>query len=276
MDSAPVAAAPPTPGQRFQFDTHGYLILEGFLKPDHVSRLLEALDRAVERRRRQVDEDPSLGRITLRSGRQSARLFYILDDDPMFLDLLDWAPLMPFVRALLNPDPHHCASDAILEHGADLMDRKGGWHIDGNDNGFRGLGRPIPLLQLKVGYYLTDMTRPGNANLTLVPGSHRSAAEPSRDAQMGGEPVPGALQVCAPAGTAILFHNAIWHTAAPFSSPEGRRTMLYYAYEHPWMMACEETWHYGKDFYNRRLTRAQRRFFHGLFFDPPERRQGWG
>jgi ectoine hydroxylase-related dioxygenase (phytanoyl-CoA dioxygenase family) len=120
------------------------------------------------------------------------------------------------------------------------------------------------------------MTQPGNANLMVVPGSHKSGQPPSHaDFERIGR-FPGAVQVCAPAGSAILFHNALWHTAAPFASPQHHRTMLYYAYEHPWMMSCEETWHYSKDFYNHRLSPAQHRFFHGNFFDPPEHRQQWG
>jgi hypothetical protein len=156
------------------------------------------------------------------------------------------------------------------------MARKGGWHIDGNDNGYRGLGWPIPLLQLKVGYYLTDMTQPGNGNLALVPGSHKSVVPPAAEDLQRRELFPGAVQVCAPAGSVILFHNAIWHTSAPFASPEHHRTILYYAYEHPWMIGSEEHCRYSKDFYNQRLTRAQRRFFHGFLFDPPEHRQAWG
>ncbi len=49
--------------------------------------------------------------------------------------------------------------------------------------------------------------------------------------------------------------------------------MLYYAYEHPWMMASQEHWGYPREFYQR-LTPAQRSFFHGFLFDPPEQR--WG
>jgi ectoine hydroxylase-related dioxygenase (phytanoyl-CoA dioxygenase family) len=82
------------------------------------------------------------------------------------------------------------------------------------------------------------------------------------------------VQVCAPAGTAILFHNALWHTAAPYSSPERGRTMIYTAYEHPWMVGSQEHWGYTKEFYNQRLSPAQRKFFHGFVFDPPESR--WG
>lgn len=264
----------PTAAERFTFDNTGYLVLERFLKPDHIARLLDALDRAVVRRRAQVAADPAYARNTLINGARSTRLLYILEDDPLFLELVDWAPLMPYVKALINPMPHYHASDAIVEQGSELLDRKGGWHIDGNDQGYRGLRAEIPLLQLKVGYYLTDMTQPGNGNLTVVPSSHKARQIPSAKDLEAQLTQPGAVQVCAPAGSAILFHNALFHAAAPFSSPAHRRTMLYYAYEHPWMIGAQGHWNYSKDFYNRRLSPAQRKLFHGFVFDPPEQR--WG
>lgn len=264
----------PTAAERFTFDNTGYLVLERFLKPDHIARLLAALDRAVVRRRAQVAADPAYARNTLINGAQSTRLLYILEDDLLFLELVDWALLMPYVKALINPMPHYHASDAIVEQGSELLERKGGWHIDGNDQGYRGLRAEIPLLQLKVGYYLTDMTQPGNGNLTVVPSSHKTRQIPSAKDLEAQLTQPGAVQVCAPAGSAILFHNALFHAAAPFASPAHRRTMLYYAYEHPWMIGAQGHWGYSKEFYNRRLSPTQRKLFHGFLFDPPEQR--WG
>jgi len=272
----PPVAAGPTPAQRFAFDTTGYLVLENFLTADHVGRLTEALDRAVARRRRQLEADPSLARVTQNNGKRSTRILYILDDDPLFLEMIDWPPILPYVKGLFNPRFHHSASDAIVDFGSDLMARQGGWHRDGHEHGYRYLGHPIPLMQLKVGYYLTDMTEPGNANLAVIPGSHKSREAPTPEDLERRELFPEAVQVCAPAGSAIMFHNALWHTAAPFASPEHHRTMLYYAYEHEWMMGCEETWNYSRDFYNHRVAPARHKYFHGFFFDPPERRQGWG
>ena len=268
------AESSPTTAERFIFDNTGYLVLENFLQSDHVARLLEALDRAVVRRRHKVSVDPVEKRNTLINGAKSTRLLYILEDDPLFLELVDWAPLMPYVHALINPKPHYHASDAIVEQGSELMSRKGGWHIDGNDQGYRAFGWPIPLLQLKVGYYLTDMTQPGNGNLTVVPGSHKSRHVPSLPDLEAQHSWPGEVQVCSPAGSAILFHNALFHTAAPYASPAHHRTMLYYAYEHPWMIGAQGHWGYSKDFYNRQLSPAQRKLFHGFLFDPPEQR--WG
>ena len=55
-----------------------------------------------------------------------------------------------------------------------------GWHIDGHDEGYRNL-RPIPFLQLKIGYYLTDMTAGGQGNLWLIPGSHTAMYDPNHE-----------------------------------------------------------------------------------------------
>jgi ectoine hydroxylase-related dioxygenase (phytanoyl-CoA dioxygenase family) len=262
----------PTTAERFFFDTYGYLMLENFLTADHVERLKAALQRTIERRRAEKSQgNPQTG-MTQPKGEHSTRIFYILDDDPLFLDMLDWPPIMPYVTGLLNSKPHHHASDAIVEYSSDLNERVMGWHIDGHDRGYRNLGRPIPLLQLKIGYYLSDMTEPGQGNLAVVPGSHKSFVEPDPE-QLKQGMFPGAVQLCAPAGSALLFHNALWHAGGPFTKPDGHRMILYYAYEHPWMVASQEHWGYPQAFYNR-LPPERRKFFHGFVFDPPEPR--WG
>lgn len=279
MSTTPTPAAP-TAAERFFFETQGYLVLENFLQPDHVARLLAVLDQTVARRRATVPPGHQTvwpptepADLTAINGAKSTRILNILGDDPLFLELLDWPALLPYVHAFLNPQPHYCASDAIVEDPVDFAKRSDGWHIDGSDNGYRGLSPQIPLLQLKVGYYLTDMTQPFRGNLTLVPGSHAVRAEPTVENRRRRDFFPGAHQVCGPAGTCVLFHNAIWHTAAPYGPGEPGRQMLYYAYEHPWMLASMGQWLYSKDFYNRQLTPAQRPFFHGFVFDPPEWRQ---
>ncbi len=269
----------PTAAERFFFETQGYLVLENFLSPGHVTHLLAALDAAVVRRRtgypagyKAVWPPQQPADLTQIHGAKSTRILNLLEDDPLFLELLTWPALLPYVHAFCNPEPHYCASDAIVEDAPDFAQRIDGWHIDGSDNGYRNMPGPIPLFQLKAGFYLTDMTRPWRGNLTVVPGSHLSRAELPPEERRKRELFPGALQVCAPAGSLILFHNAIWHTAAPYEPEAPGRTMLYYAYEHPWMLASTAHWSYSKDFYNRRLTPAQRRFFHGFVFDPPELR----
>jgi hypothetical protein len=259
-----------TPSDRYFFDNNGYLLLENFLSPDHVARLMEALFRVFARRRALLQAGAPRMPSDHADG-DSMRIFYILDDDPLFLEMLDWPPILPYVTGLLNERPHHHASDAIAEYG--LTTRGMGWHIDGHDNGYRNLGWPIPLLQLKIGYFLSDMTGPGQGNLCLVPGSHKARWEADPQDLQRPDLFPGAIQICAPAGSAVLFHNALLHSHGPFTKVDGRRILLYYAYEHPWMIASQEHWSYSREFYNS-LSPERRRFFHGFVFDPPEPR--WG
>ena len=264
----------PSQAERFFFDNNGYLILEDFLKEDHVNALTDTLLRVIAQRRELQEKGiPHTGNTNI-SGERSARILYILDDDPLFLEMLDWPPIMPYVTGLLNERPHHHSSDAFAEYGSDQTGRGMGWHIDGHDNGYRDLGTPIPLLQLKIGYYLNDMTTPGQGNIAVVPGSHKASYNPDAEDLKRPDLFPGAVQICAPPGAAILFHNALWHSAGPFSNPDGCRLLLYYAYEQPWMVGSHQHWGYSKDFYNDRLAPEQRKLFHGFLFDPPEER--WG
>jgi ectoine hydroxylase len=262
----------PTESERYFFDTHGYLVIEDFLSPDHVEALRAAVERTVERRRSTAytrEHDPAFPE---RLEGSNARIFHLLDEDPLFLDLLNYEPMMAYVRALFNEMPHLHSTDAFWE--VESADYHGlGWHIDGIQDGFRHLGWPIPLLQFKVGYYLSDMRESGQGNLTLLPGSHRARIDPAARDLRDPHLFPGAVQVCGGPGTAFFFHNAVWHTAGPWTRPSGQRSMLYYGYEHPWMLACAEQWRYGADFLQS-LRPEHRAFFHGFVFDPPEYR--WG
>ena len=266
------APARPTAGERFFFDNNGYLVLEGFLDGEHVAALLSALERAIARRRSASYARVHPTAFPEQLDGPNSRIFHLLDEDPLFLDLMDHPRMMEYVRGLLNPLPHIHATDAVQEVQASRSHGVG-WHIDGIQDGFRGLGRPIPLLQLKVGYYLSDMREPGQGNLTVVPGSHKALRDPDPEDLRRPSLFPGALQVCGGPGTAFLFHNALWHTSGPWTRDDGRRTVLYYGYEHPWMLACAESWRYPALFLNS-LSSERRRFFHGFLFEPREYR--WG
>lgn len=260
----------PTHAERFRFDNEGFLVVEDFLDESHVARLDSALRNSVARRRRLHLGGEAHTGITAIDG-ESTRIFHILDDDPSFLELLDWPRTLAYVRAFLNAKPHHHASDAIFERGSH---RPGmAWHLDGHDDGFRGLGWPIPLLQLKVGYFLSDMTEGGQGNLCVVPGSHRARLEPDSEDLANSALFEGVVELKPRAGSAVFFHNALWHSGGPWTKSDGERRMLYYAYEHPWMMASMEHWSYPPAFYAG-LSDRTRSLFHGFVFDPPERR--WG
>ena len=169
----------PTDAERFFFDNNGYLILEDFLAPDRVAALYAALERTIERRR-----DPQFRRehepaFADRLDEPNVRVMHLLAEDPLFLEMLDYEPMMAYVHGLFNEMPHLHSTDAFYE--VEPADYHGqGWHIDGIQDGFRNLKPHIPLLQFKVGYYLSDMSEPDQGNLTLVPGKPQGAARARR------------------------------------------------------------------------------------------------
>ena len=216
----------PTPDERFFFDTNGYLVLEGLLPEGLVSDLTHGLTGAIEGRRLAEERGDPLGESKF-TGR-NARIFGLLEEDPVFLYLMDYAPVMPYVRGLLHPEPNYHASDAIWE----VEDPGGGahWHRDGRDGGYGLLGPNVPHLQLKVGYFLSDMSGSDQGNLTIVPGSHHAVESPTPEQRAAYETMPGATQISGPAGTCVMFHNALWHTPGRWGDVGGERITLYYAY----------------------------------------------
>ena len=261
----------PTEDELLLFNTQGYLVINDFLPADLVSTLLICLENTI-RERKKDDFDGDFRRETLYShgitniSGKNARIFHILNDNELFLDMLDYPPLMPYLYSFLSETPHFHASDAIweLEPGRDNPE----WHRDGVGDGFSTFSPNIPLLQIKVGYLLSDMTKPDQGNLTLVPGSHTTTLDLTDTQKARFDSLPGAIQICEPAGTMIMFHNAIWHTSGPWRVKEGKRIMLYYAYEHNWMMASPEHAFYRGAFY-RNLSAERQQMFHDFVLDLP-------
>jgi len=263
----------PTDDERLFFDTHGYLILEQFLSQELVDSLSSCLKRTIQRRKRDGlkglyrTDDPHPSGATEIKG-QNVRIYYILNDDPLFQDLMSYEPLMPYINQLLSPQAHFHASDAIWE--VEDLGQKPTWHQDGpwtSRGGYPDLQVTIPIIQLKVGYILNDMSQPGQGNLTIVPGSHKSNIQVQPHQLSNYDSFPNSIQVCGPPGTCVMFHNAIWHTGGrPWTLGNGQRIMLYYAYEQPWMMASPEPVCYTPSFY-RGLSDQQKQMFHSFVFE---------
>ena len=213
-------SAVPSADERYSFETDGFLVVESFLDRDHVARLRAALQRAIARRRelerrgtphfaRPGVEDPG-----------STRIFYLLADDPLFLELADYPPVMPYIRALLNQSqPHFHASDAFWEEGACAA--RAGWHIDGPDNGFRNLRPRVPMLELKIGYFLSDMTQPDQGNLMVVPARTRPTSIPRRKRSAASTPSPARPRCAARPAPASSSTMLCGIRAAPAPAPTG-------------------------------------------------------
>jgi hypothetical protein len=198
-----------SPLQRYTFDLDGYLLLD------------RALDRrAVDRLRRAVEAqhlprpDGSLDR--QRFG-QGGRMFTW---DPAFGDLIDHPWVLAVLRDLIG-------SHVRLDHAYGIIMAPGTSGL-----GLHGPAEPFDPAQYWIGrmgalrsglltfsWSLGD-GRPGQGGFGCIPGSHKAA-----------EPIPpGAesliVEVAQPAGSLLVFTEALAHCTLPWRGPESRLAIL--------------------------------------------------
>jgi hypothetical protein len=198
---------------RYLFDLQGYVILEGVLAAGEVAELNRLIDAQ------------SLPAPSLES--REARFGGFLAWGRPFSELLDHTAVMPVLRALLG-------DGFRLDHyyGIHLREGTGPLPLHGGNTPydppeyyhFRD-GQMINGLTV-VAWNLTD-TGGAAGGFCCIPGSHKS-----------NYPCPGAIRAAhiaapcvvvpeAPAGSALLFTEALTHGTAPWTAPHQRRSLLY-------------------------------------------------
>lgn len=155
----------------------------------------------------------------------------IVEKELGFSKLLDRPETYPIVKSMLGGWARMMSTEAIIRTKTD--DDPVRWHEDGpNCPPYRSLAVPTPTLQMKIGYFLNDVEGE-NGNLVVMPKSHLLPNGPPADLPQG-VGAKGALAIQAKAGTAVIFHSALWHCVLPNKSDTPRKS-LYYGYCLPWM-----------------------------------------
>ena len=203
--------------QQREFDEFGYLILQDVLPQTKVDQLLEVIEEI-----RPILETHEQ-RNTVRGG---LNIRPVIDKHPAFMELLIWPGSFAAVVKLLGHSSIQLMQSNLIEADPSTENRVTGWHNDGGVptiavNGIRAFG------SLKVGYFLRDVMDQNMGSLMVVPGSHRMQGAPPFP-RHAVDPV-GAVQLKLKAGDAVVFHQGLWHAAAPNLSAQ-RRVALYYGY----------------------------------------------
>ncbi len=156
----------------------------------------------------------------------------ILEKNVGFAKLMDRAETFPIARALLGGFARIMSTEAIVRTEQD--DDPVRWHEDGpNCPPYRSLATPPPTLQVKIGYFLNDVTADNAGNLVVIPKSHLLPHGPPPDLPHGLD-APGAVAIKATAGSAVIFHSSLWHCVLSNRTPSPRKS-LYFGYCLPWM-----------------------------------------
>jgi ectoine hydroxylase len=209
--------------ERFLFDTVGYLVIPGALTPEETAACLEASRRA--------HADTPKG-----EWRQIGHLY---ETEPAIENLLDHPSVLPKIRALLGDyfivQSAWCTMQPAHAPG-------GGYHQDGSGvSEFRRLATPTPLLQLRVGYFLTDQSADDMGNMVMIPGSHNTSVPMPRGIKADA-PNDLAIRdvVCGKPGDALLFHQGLYHRSGKNDRDFDRYTM-HVVYAPPWLTPSDRS-----------------------------------
>lgn len=226
MTTVPTPVAGLTADQRFRFDCDGYFLVEDELSGDEVAELTDVIDGI----------DATVRRDRGLSAGAAVSVRNIVCRHPAFQHLLDRARIIALVVSLLGPQIQLRGSNFDVRPsqppgGQAVADRFSSWHLDQPEGGWPTVGGVVPFMELKVGYYLTDLTGPSSGALRVRPGSHRRPP----DARSDGSAQPDRVaELDVRAGTAVIWRTSLLHQVAPNYSGRTRKC-IYLAYQHRWL-----------------------------------------
>jgi ectoine hydroxylase len=232
-----------TEEQKHDFDEKGFIVLEDFFTQPELERLWDAIDEigGCIRRAKNLGPDAPW---SIRNA---------LSHHDAFLDLVDHPRILPYVVDAIGwniqirtthldyrpPYPKDMVPGEIgtgkgADHAAGY--RNVVWHPDlAGPYLFEGPSRDglLPSMEIKVGYYLSDLTEPNSGEIWLVPESHNRPPQELRDLDFR-VPLDQAMPLLVRPGTALVWRTAVWHAVAPNLSTKTRKVM-YYGYHYRWL-----------------------------------------
>ena len=232
-----------TEQQRRDFDERGFILLENFFAPVELEQLLQAIDEVAERVRAAKGLHPDEP-FALRNALTQHQAFLDLIDHPSMLPLvvdaigwniqirtthLDYRP--PYPEGLKAGE---LGSGAGADHAAGYKNLV--WHPDlAGPYLFEApsLDGLLPFMEVKVGYYLSDLRERNSGAICLVPGSHRRKPQELRDMNFR-VPADQFIELNVPANTAMLWRTQVWHCVTPNLSTRVRK-VFYVGYHYRWL-----------------------------------------
>ena len=195
-----------------QFHRDGFLVIHDAISPEDVATLRAGVEADFER------EDPVA---VVYGGLQKIWRPMMFEHGPEFEALVDNPRIIDLVEAILGRDCHLIAISALRTGPGEGISF---WHADETVRFPRPDGVPLdpripmPCFNLNLNYYLCDVDEEIGPT-QWVPGSHRSGREPRpEDRDENGNPTyegKSAVSGLGPAGTAVLWHDQVWHRGAP-------------------------------------------------------------
>ncbi|MDA0841608.1 MAG: phytanoyl-CoA dioxygenase family protein [Planctomycetota bacterium] len=213
-----------TPQEKYIFDIRGYLIIEDVIEPDYLEALNDRLDRWEEK----AMEKRSLPASRTHNSKNVC-FFEILNEEPLFLDLVTNPKILPYVDAMVHRPIVEQFSACFRWKGGDTGVHAGHTPYQAINSYQVSEGR-IYNNHLRVVYAMKDIG-PGEGGIQIVPGSHKANLRWEGVGHLPDmEPSVRELfvELTMKAGSALLFtHDAIH---ASINESEKVRRLIHTAY----------------------------------------------
>jgi len=217
-----------TPAQRYHLDVYGYVVIENTLTADETGRLREALQKL--KRDFLASDDPA--NATVRNCRMSVykphhiHFAHVLESDPAILDYLTHPRLVAMAEELVGGSVRLEESEAIINARAPEFDanapRRYGFHTGTRpDVGTYTENGLYHCTFVKTLTNLTDLG-PDDGGTVVIAGSHKVKAPEAQIIACAYEDPSLIHQVIAPAGSTLLFGEALIHATGQLRSDRER------------------------------------------------------
>lgn len=228
--------------ERYLFDLQGFIVVEHAIAPEHLQTLNAVMDAQLQKADRMTQP--------------WVRFNGLLHWHTAYQALIDNPRIMPYLVELLgnnlrlDHDYAHVIRRGLGPIGAEL--HGGGVPFDPCQYYMVRDGRMHNGLTA-VAYQLTDV-KPGEGGFGCIPGSHKSHFPLPQHWRNLENPPACSVAITPPAGSAIIFTEALTHGTLPWRGNGERRT-LFYKYS-PFPSAWSARYYNPNDYPN--LTEAQR------------------
>ncbi len=152
---------------------------------------------------------------------------------PIALEMMSYEPVLPYLVSVMGWNVH--MRDGLMTSIAPAQESRHvdagklgtNWHIDQEEE-FQGVTHDgtVPLMELKVSYYLSDATEKDHACTMLIPGSHRwtPAQRTTWEEWITPEDV---IPLHVPCGSVLLWRSTLLHSVSPHLSDAWRLHLMF-------------------------------------------------
>ena len=233
--------------EKYEFDRLGYLVIRDFLTDAEVTSLSAALDAAEEDALAQVERppdkisaygleyrhNPEKGYFVSGAGGEGNTLLIdeVFNMDPAFDVLVDHAPTMAYIRAIVQERPTINNSEIRIRYPGNQTAAHCGGPV-GLKLRYYYNAAGINCMMVRMVYFVHDV-EPGQGEFCVVPGTHKSNM-PSPYEGSDPDTEPGMIGLPVKAGDAILFTENLRHGGLTNHSRQTRKT-LHVGYGPFWM-----------------------------------------